>query len=290
MGDTLSKPVTEKHTSTFETSHLRVGCCGMQGWRKAMEDAHVAQLNLGGSKQNAFLGVFDGHNGQKIAKYCSEHIIDELVSLPEYHEGLYDEAFKKAFWSIDMKLSEIPAFHSEGGTAIICVLLAKGEIICANAGDSRAVLYRGTTVIPLSSDHKPSNAAEKTRIEKAGGSVDSHRVNGLLALSRAIGDFDFKANHNLSWEEQMVTALPDIVRVKSIPGDAFIVIACDGIWDVLSNEECCNIVSKGLRETDNDIGLVCEMVIDKCLAPNVQGVGCDNMTIIIAQFKEPFFI
>ncbi|RNF11837.1 protein phosphatase 2C like protein 2/3 [Trypanosoma rangeli] len=289
MGETLSKPVTEKHTSTFETSHLRVGCCGMQGWRKTMEDAHVAQLNLEGNKHHAFFGVFDGHNGYKIAKYCSGHILDELMATPEYREGIYDEAFKKAFLSLDQKLSEMPTLRSEGGTAIICVLLAQGEIVCANAGDSRAVLFRGDTVIPLSRDHKPTVATEKARIEKAGGTVQCQRINGTIALSRAIGDFDFKENSKMSWEEQMVTALPEVNKCRSSSEDAFIVIACDGVWDVLSNEECCDLVKRGLKETDGDIGLVCEMVLDKCIAPRVQGVGCDNMTIIVAQFKPAFF-
>ncbi|ORC93159.1 putative protein phosphatase 2C [Trypanosoma theileri] len=289
MGDTLSKPVTEKHTSTFETSHLRVGCCGMQGWRKSMEDAHVAQLNLDGNKHHAFFGVFDGHNGHKIAKYCSGHLLDELMSAPQYREGKYEEAFKESFRSLDSKLSEMPALRSEGGTAVICVLLSKGEIVCANAGDSRAVLCRGTKAIPLSTDHKPSVAIEKERIEKAGGTVQCQRVNGTLALSRAIGDFDFKENVELPWDEQMVTALPDIVQLKSSPDDDFIVIACDGVWDVLSNQDACDLIKKGLKETDGDIGLVCEMVLDKCLAPRAQGVGCDNMTIIIAQFKPAFF-
>ncbi|RNE96653.1 protein phosphatase 2C-like [Trypanosoma conorhini] len=254
-----------------------------------MEDAHVAQLNLEGKKNHAFFGVFDGHNGYKIAKYCSGHILDELMATPEYREGVYDEAFKKAFISLDMKLSEMPTLRSEGGTAIICVLLAHGEIVCANAGDSRAVLFRGDRAIPLSSDHKPTVAAEKARIEKAGGTVQCQRINGTIALSRAIGDFDFKDNPKIIWEEQMVTALPEVNKDRLTSEDAFIVIACDGVWDVLSNEECCDIVKKGLKETDGDIGLVCEMVLDKCLAPRVQGVGCDNMTIIVAQFKPAFF-
>ncbi|KEG14207.1 protein phosphatase 2C-like [Trypanosoma grayi] len=289
MGDTLSKPVTEKHTSTFETSHIRVGCCGMQGWRKSMEDAHVAQLNLDGNKQHAFFGVFDGHNGHKIAKYCSSHLLDELMATPEYREANFTEAFKKAFKSLDAKIATMPALRSEGGTAVSCVLLSKGEVVCANAGDCRAVLYRGNTAVPLSIDHKPSVPSERARIEKAGGTVQSQRVNGTLALSRAVGDLDFKENLDLPWDEQMVTALPDVRRIKWTPEDAFVVIACDGVWDVLSNEDCCELVKLGLIETDNDVGLACEMVLDKCLAPRAQGVGCDNMTIIVAQFKPAFF-
>ncbi|EAN77912.1 protein phosphatase 2C, putative [Trypanosoma equiperdum] len=289
MGETLSKPVTEKHTSTFETSHIHVGCCAMQGWRKTMEDAHVAQLNLGGNKHHTFIGVFDGHNGNKIAKYCREHLLDELMLTPEYRSGSYDEAFKKAFGAIDSNLSKMSMLRSEGGTAAICVMLTQNEVICANAGDSRAVLYRGTRAIPLSIDHKPSAPGEKERILRAGGTVQSHRVDGNLAVSRAIGDFDYKENSELSWEEQIVTALPDVTRIDIKEEDAFVVVACDGVWDVLSNDDCCQLIHQSFKDTEDDIGLVCEAVLDRCLAPCIQGTGCDNMTIVIARFKPAFF-
>nr|CCC93649.1 protein phosphatase 2C homolog 2 [Trypanosoma congolense IL3000] len=289
MRDTLSKPVTEKHTSTFETSHLRVGCCAMQGWRKTMEDTHIVRLNLGDNKYKTFIAVFDGHNGSKVANYCREHLLEELMATPEFKEGMYEAAYKKAFHSVDSKVGEIPALRSEGGSAAICIVLTEHEIICANAGDSRAVLYRGGEAIPLSTDHKPSASGEQERIIKAGGTVRYHRIDGNLAVSRAIGDFDYKENSDFSWEEQMVTAVPDVNRIEVEEADAFVVVACDGVWDVLSNDECCTFIEQNLRDTGGDIGLVCELVLDKCLAPRIQVTGCDNMTIVIAQFKPDFF-
>lgn len=107
----------------------------------------------------------------------------------------------------------------------------------ANVGDSRAVASFGGRVDALSLDHKPSNEAESKRIVAAGGWVEFNRVNGNLALSRALGDFVFKRNDKKSQQEQIVTAYPD-VQVRDINEELeFVVIACDGIWDVMTNEE-----------------------------------------------------
>jgi protein phosphatase PTC2/3 len=102
------------------------------------------------------------------------------------------------------------------------------RIICANAGDSRAVLSAAGVAHPLSHDHKPDNPEELVRIRAAGGFVEWNRVNGNLALSRAIGDFDFKRNPDMGPEAQVVTANPDISSHSCASTDEFIVIACDG--------------------------------------------------------------
>ena len=109
-------------------------------------------------------------------------------------------------------------------------------------GDSRAIASVRGRVQNLSYDHKPNNELESKRIVAAGGWVEFNRVNGNLALSRALGDFVFKKNETKKAEEQIVTAFPD-VEVKELTKDhEFILLACDGIWDVLSNEEVLDFV------------------------------------------------
>lgn len=111
-----------------------------------------------------------------------------------------------------------------------------------NVGDSRAVACWNGRTDPLSHDHKPSDELESKRIRAAGGWVELNRVNGNLALSRALGDFLFKRNSKKSVEEQIVTALPD-VQVRDIDHDLeFIVLACDGIWDVMTNKEVVSFI------------------------------------------------
>ena len=113
--------------------------------------------------------------------------------------------------------------------------MTKTEIICANAGDSRTVLSKGGIAIDLSKDHKPTNVYEARRIKNAGGFVEEGRVNGALALSRALGDFEYKRNQKLKAKEQAVTALPDVKTVPITSDTQFIMLACDGVWDVKSS-------------------------------------------------------
>lgn len=254
-----------------------------------MEDAHVAQVNLEGDRCQALFGVFDGHNGHLVAKYTGAHIVDTLVGTAAFHDKAYDAAFVQAFEKLDSTLNASPELRHEGGCTAVSVLLTSTQVVCANAGDSRAVLCRNGVAVPLSFDHKPSLEGEIARIVKAGGCVQNNRVNGTLALSRAIGDFEFKENTELPWNEQMITAMPDITTNAIAAGDEFIVIACDGVWDVVSNQQCCDIIKNGLQSLSGDVGLVCEMVLDHCLAKEAPGLGCDNMTIVIVVLKPAFF-
>lgn len=100
-----------------------------------------------------------------------------------------------------------------------------------NAGDSRTVLGIKGRAKPLSFDHKPQNEGEKARICAAGGFVDFGRVNGNLALSRAIGDFEFKKSADLPPEQQIVTAFPEVTEHELSDDDEFLVVACDGMFD-----------------------------------------------------------
>ena len=113
-------------------------------------------------------------------------------------------------------------------------------------GDSRSIASVRGRVQNLSYDHKPNNELESKRIIAAGGWVEFNRVNGNLALSRALGDLVFKKNETKKAEEQIVTAFPDVdidVDIKELTSDhEFIVSACDGIWDVLTNEKVIDFV------------------------------------------------
>uniref|UniRef100_A0A183EST0 protein-serine/threonine phosphatase n=1 Tax=Gongylonema pulchrum TaxID=637853 RepID=A0A183EST0_9BILA len=123
------------------------------------------------------------------------------------------------------------------GTTAVIVLIKDQKIYCGNVGDSRAVASVCGTALPLSFDHKPANENEARRIIAAGGWVEFNRVNGNLALSRALGDFAFKKNDQKPPEEQIVTACPDVIVRDLTYNHEFIILACDGIWDVMSNQE-----------------------------------------------------
>jgi len=185
--------------------------------------------------------------------------------------------------------------HSVGCAAVV-VMVTPNKVICANAGDSRAVLCRRGRAIALSIDHKPNLETETRRIEAAGGTVQAmrrgnfttYRVNGNLSLSRAIGDLQYKTHRQLPPEKQMVTAVPEIVQHPRHPDDEFVVIACDGIWDVKTSAEVCNFLRRRLLR-QMSLSMAMEQLLDACCTTDPKrsmGLGADNMTLIVVVFNQ----
>ncbi len=136
----------------------------------------------------------------------------------------------------------------------------------------------------LSRDHKPDDKNEKQRILKAGGQVDDGRINGNLNLSRAIGDLDYKNCKNLPPEEQMITANPEITKIKN-EGIEFILMGCDGIWQVKTSGEMVGWVRNRLGK--KSLGGILEELFDELVSQdcNKEGeTGLDNMSGILIKF------
>jgi protein phosphatase 1G len=162
------------------------------------------------------------------------------------------------------------------------------KLYVANAGDSRCILSRGKETIPMTEDHKPTNPEEERRIKAAGGFVAEGRINGGLNLSRAIGDMNYKTSEGKKPEEQVVTANPDVNVTELTPADQFIILACDGIWDMMTNDQAVAFVQTRLSQ-GMDPSKICAQMCDCCLATDTQGIGkgCDNMSAMVVVFKNP---
>ena len=196
-----------------------------------------------------------------MARYAGRTLHQRLADLPEFKEKKYGEALRRAFLKTDEDLRVDPVYanDSSGCTAVAALFVPgeaegggdRGRIIAANAGDSRLVLGLKGEAKPLSFDHKPGNPEEHSRILNAGGFVEFDRVNGNLALSRALGDFEFKQNTGLPAEEQIVTADPQIITHEITGEEEFLVLACDGIWDCLSNQQVVDLVRSCLLYTSD---------------------------------------
>ncbi|KAK9313795.1 phosphatase 2C-like domain-containing protein [Lipomyces starkeyi] len=291
MGQLLSEPIVDKSSEEGGDERLIYGASSMQGWRISMEDAHATVLDLkredgkptADNKKVSFFGVYDGHGGSKAAIFAGQRLHYIVARQSAFEKGDYEQALKDGFLSTDRAILQDPTFGSDpSGCTATTILITDNRIYCANAGDSRTVLGVKGQAKPLSYDHKPQNEGEKARIQAAGGFIDGGRVNGNLALSRAIGDFDFKKSPDLPPEEQVVTAFPDVIEHESGPDDEFIVLACDGIWDCLSSQAVVEFVRRGIAEKQ-ELKVICENLMDNCLAPSsdLAGVGCDNMTVTI---------
>jgi len=318
MGVLLSKPNTEKEYETGESDSFTYAACSMQGWRTSMEDAHCAETDAGHGC--GFFGVYDGHAGTDVAIYASKYLHKNVLSNSNLQTEV-EKALKEGFLKTDADLltqagmeechkirrdvsrrrsgsdkeyddededddDDQPCVTESGSTAVTCLIKDK-TIYCANAGDSRAVMCRKGKAVNLSEDHKPMNEIEKERIVKANGFVEDKRVNGTLAVARALGDFSFKAEKTMSAEEQQVTCNPEIKKFTIEEGDSFIILACDGVWDVLSSQQAVDLVSQKL-EQKMDLKAILSDLFDACLSPHPsanEGLGCDNMTAIIVQLK-----
>ncbi|MFQ6619218.1 hypothetical protein Gotur_000131 [Gossypium turneri] len=313
MGIYLSTPKTEKFSEDGENDRVRYGLSSMQGWRATMEDAHAAYPDLDAS--TSFFGVYDGHGGKTwmvqvlMIVFSSIYRMDEMMrgqrgwrelailgdkinKFTGMIEGLIwsprggDSNDQVDNWAFEEgPHSDFPG-PTSGSTACVAVI-RNNQLIVANAGDSRCVISRKGQAYNLSRDHKPDLEVEKERILKAGGFIHAGRVNGSLNLARAIGDMEFKQNKFLSAEKQIVTANPDINTVELCDDDEFMVLACDGIWDCMSSQTLVDFIHDQLK-SESKLSVVCERVLDKCLAPSTAtGEGCDNMTMILVQFKKP---
>lgn len=176
------------------------------------------------------------------------------------------QAVREAFLDIDRQMHKTARrdnWDHSGSTAAV-VMISPRYIYFINCGDSRTLLCRDGQVVFYTEDHKPINPREKERIQNAGGSVTLQRINGSLAVSRALGDFDFK---EVTWRpqtEQLVSPEPEVYELERTPGDEFLILACDGVWDAISNEELCAFVRSRMKVcTDlRDIGA---QVVDLCL-------------------------
>lgn len=285
MGQTLSEPETSKESAFCQNDYYKVGSSCMQGWRIHMEDSHTHILSLPDDPGTAFFAVYDGHGGANIAQYAGKHLHKFVTRRSEYGEDV-KRALQRGFLDVDdAMLNDESLKEQMAGSTAVAVVVKDDRLYCANAGDSRAIACVGGKLDVLSFDHKPNNATELERIKRAGGYVEYNRVNGYLALSRALGDFSLKRNSDKLPEEQVVTAYPDVEERKVTEDWDFMVIACDGIWDVLPSQSVLEFVQTEIAQGIYPQN-ICENLMTRCLAPDCQmgGIGGDNMTVIIVCF------
>lgn len=183
-------------------------------------------------------------------------------------------------------------YETKAGATVNATLITSTHIYCANAGDSRSVLSCGKAAAELSEDHKPQNKHERARIEAARGIVNNNRVQNKISTSRALGDFEFKQASNLQPDRQMITAYPDITVTEITRDTEFIVLACDGIWDVHNSQWVVDFIHDHVYEKNFDgRRSKCELkggfedLFEECCAKEIteENIGTDNMTAILVE-------
>ncbi|GAU88822.1 hypothetical protein RvY_01450-2 [Ramazzottius varieornatus] len=162
------------------------------------------------------------------------------------------------------RLPGVVSGEERSGSTVVSVLIGPDTVYFSNLGDSRGIAVSNASLMVVTEDHKPFRADEQKRISLAGGTVSMQRINGNLAVSRALGDYDYKNRLDRGPFEQLVSPEPDLYPLARRPEDEFIVLACDGVWDVITNDELYRFVRYQLTLTNN-LEQICATLLDTCL-------------------------
>lgn len=254
--------------SVNRTGKFSYGYSTFKGKRASMEDFYETRISEVEGQMVAFFGVFDGHGGSRTAEYLKRNLFKNLSCHPDFIKDP-KTAIIEVFRQTDADyINEEKGQQKDAGSTASTAVLLGDRLLVANVGDSRVVASRDGSAIPLSIDHKPDRSDERERIEQAGGFIiwaGTWRVGGILAVSRAFGDKLLKP---------YVVADPEI-KEEVIDGVDFIIIASDGLWNVISNEEAVAMVHH-----IQDAEVASRKLIQEAYARG----SSDNITCVIVRF------
>ena len=232
-----------------------------QEYRQYMEDKSKSVINLNNNKNNILFCIFDGHGGNGISSFLQNNFYYEFKEMLENNIG-EEPNFNQVFEILDKRIKKLPFSYNQGSTACIVYITKKRNkkiLYCANIGDTRCLLTNEKYAKRLSHDHKiEENENERERIIDHGGKINKGRIFGDLILSRAFGDWRYK--------EFGLISSPYINKIEINDDDKYIIIASDGVWDVLddlevyklslmsenSKELCSNIIDNSLKRKSKD--------------------------------------
>lgn len=277
-------PPEEQLSNTWQLRSGAAAVYSIQGRREHMEDRFHILTDTRNRSHPAIFSIYDGHGGEAAAEYAKAHLPVMLrQQLQRYERQKENSAvsrqaiLRQQILSMDREILEkLTASYDEAGTTCLVALLSEKELTVANVGDSRAVLCdKDGNAVPLSHDHKPYQLKERKRIKKAGGFISfsgSWRVQGVLSMSRSLGDFPLKKLKVLIPDPDLMTFDLDTLQPQ------FMILASDGLWDTFSNEEAVHFIKEHLDEPHFGA---------KSIVLQSFYRGCpDNITVMVVKFKK----
>lgn len=237
--------------------------------RVETEDRHVVHHE---DDSSVFLAVYDGHGGPEVSQYASQHLHTRFFHFLE-SVGV-EESFKRAYVITDKDLSlEDQVSHCHAGSTATTIFMRGSDLYVAWVGDSRAVCLSSDAVTALTvDDNARTNVEEVNRIRAEGGYIANGRVNNYLAVTRAIGDAVMR--------DVGVTPQPHVCHYSLNPNKAYvIVIASDGLWDVMSNDQVHQLY---LQEPQASAEELATCLLRKTIAKR----SADDVTIVCCKIKK----
>ena len=234
------------------------------GERNYMEDQGKVVENLNGDPNQILFCLYDGHGGDKIAKFLQNNFQLRMKKMLPFID--YENDFLELFKQLDEEIKSLKIPNS-GSTASIAYIennYGKRNLHCASIGDSRIILVKKNKVIRLSYDDRVDDPNEHNRIISQGGVIKDGRVNGALMLSRCFGDWDIK--------KYGVIVDPHVVNLELNDDDLYLILATDGVWDYLSDEQCKDVIKSNKNTLD-----ICKNIVVEALRKGSD----DNISCIV---------
>lgn len=275
--------IREPLLTQLPKQYLKVSTHAIRNTRRKMEDRHVVLLEFNAlfgikdEKERAYFAVFDGHGGVDAADYAATHLHVILAHQEEFSTQP-SEALRKAFKQTDETfLQRAKRKKLRSGTTGVTALIAGNKLHVAWLGDSQVMMVRQGQAVNLMDPHKPEKTDEKQRIEQLGGCVvflGCWRVNGILAVSRAIGDID---------QKPYISGDADCATFKLDGREDYVILACDGFFDGIEPSKVVHIVQEHLLENAGDGSSVAETLV----AAAKEGGSNDNITVVVFFLQDP---
>jgi len=238
-----------------------------------MEDAHQIIDGFNGVENQGFFAVYDGHGGKEAAVFAADNLHKILAEEINKDKSVFEDhqkflaTLRKTYLATDDKLkTAVPTHH--GCTSVTCIVSGKGDnrhLYTANVGDARAVLARNGTAIRLTEEHKASDEIEAKRITDSGGFIIHGRVNGQIIITRSLGDHLMK---------EFIIGDPYMSHHKLTEKDNFLIVACDGLWDVIEDQQAVDFV---LEHSSLSASEISKKLLIKALLDGTT----DNLSIMV---------
>ncbi|CAD6273050.1 unnamed protein product [Miscanthus lutarioriparius] len=275
---------------------IRSGSFADIGPRRYMEDEHIRiddlSAHLGSllvcPLPSAFYGVFDGHGGPDAAAYMKRHAMRFLFEDSEFPQasqvdGMYlqsvESSVRRAFLQADLALADDLDISRSSGTTALTALVFGRQLLVANAGDCRAVLCRKGVAMEMSRDHRANYVEECERVAASGGYIEDGYLNGVLSVTRALGEWDMKTPDAPVSPGHRGARVPQATLGED---DEFLIMGCDGIWDVMTSQHAGEPRAAGPAAARRDPAASArELVME---AKRLE--TADNLTVIVVCFAS----
>lgn len=257
------------------------------------EDAHsVTCTERGGD-----IWVLDGHRGAVASAFGAQELPQEIGRAVGKGGFPSDASIRQKFRTVDNRLRKHLKENTKSaiaGSTVVGALVARQEdgtfsAKVINCGDSRAIVVHdpgaanSSPTMLQTVDHKPDHPIERARILEAGGTVSKGRcprVDGRLAVARSLGDFDYKSDKGLQASKQKVSCEPDVYQVSRLKPGSLLLLACDGVWDVMTSDGVADMVQEALKKSPGtSLGDIAKSVV----CESYERGSCDNLTVLLAR-------